>query len=594
MSHLYWNGGTRVRLRFTILLTLLAAALLFFAYTVWHNNQLGYPTVLAGFTIERPASKPTMEGSYLAGYVAQNTDDMRLAAQYYQEAMKLDPKSELIRQSAYKALLLSGKTDEATKIAEGFLKDQPDSVSATILTAVEFFKHKQYKQAEAVLDSVNLKPEQLRMASVDMLILPYLEAWTKLAQGHHDDALSYLERMFADNQVFFLLTHYQRALMLDEMGKNQDAYEEYKKALGRLTMPYNVVFRAGNLMEKMGKTDEAKALYEKYQQVHPYTGEFSRALQRIKKGEKMTPVAVSVNDGVVEVLLEAARVLLRSNYPVEALAYVRLGLYFEPENEQALVMLAHFYESKEDYAKANEAYAKVLPDSNLIFQVEVSQSKNDFKMGKKDEAENALKMMLKSEKDGAKVATILTLADLLRNDNQFGKAVAYYDQAIKELEAEDSADWSVYFAAGISYERAKKWKKAEEYLKKAMELQPDRPEVLNYLGYSWIDRGVHTKEARELIAKALKLSPDDSHIIDSMGWAYYKLGDYEMAVKYLEKAAEITPYDDVINDHLGDTYWRLGRKREARFQWQRVLEYRNEDADEVDFNAIQSKLEKGL
>ncbi len=172
----------------------------------------------------------------------------------------------------------------------------------------------------------------------------------------------------------------------------------------------------------------------------------------------------------------------------------------------------------------------------------------------------------------------VALGDMLRGRNDFAAAAAAYGKAIAMLKKEREQDWSLYYARGIAYERAGQWKKAEADFLHALKLRPDQPLVLNYLGYSWVDRGENLARARRMIERAVELRPDDGYIIDSLGWVLYRAGKYDEAVSRLEKAIELKPEDPVINDHLGDAYWRVGRIREARFQWRRALSF-NPDAE---------------
>jgi tetratricopeptide (TPR) repeat protein len=149
----------------------------------------------------------------------------------------------------------------------------------------------------------------------------------------------------------------------------------------------------------------------------------------------------------------------------------------------------------------------------------------------------------------------------------------------------------VYFARGVCYERLKKWDLAEKDFMEALKLNPDQPDVLNYLGYSWIEMGKNVEEGIRMVTKAYELKPEDSHILDSVGWGWYKLGNYENALKFLEAAITQMPYDATVNDHLGDTYWRLGRMTEAKYQWRRALE-NNPEKKYID--PLKSKLERGL
>jgi len=162
----------------------------------------------------------------------------------------------------------------------------------------------------------------------------------------------------------------------------------------------------------------------------------------------------------------------------------------------------------------------------------------------------------------------LTLADLLRANEKFEESAQILSQLIDQTK---SPDWRLYYARGVDYERLNRWPEAERDLEAALKLEADEPELLNYLGYSWIDRGLRLKEALGLVEKAVAANPKSGAMTDSLGWAYYRLGDYKKAVELLETAVELEAGEPEINDHLGDAYWRVGRRNEAQFQWRRVL-----------------------
>ena len=144
---------------------------------------------------------------------------------------------------------------------------------------------------------------------------------------------------------------------------------------------------------------------------------------------------------------------------------------------------------------------------------------------------------------------------------------------------------------GIAHERLKQWDKAEADLRRALELKPGQPQVLNYLGYSFVELRTNMDEALDMIVRAVKAQPNDGYITDSLGWVLYRMGRYQEAVPHMERAAELVPVDPIINDHLGDVYWAVGRKREARFQWNRALSF---DPEEQDAERIRRKLAVGL
>ena len=200
-----------------------------------------------------------------------------------------------------------------------------------------------------------------------------------------------------------------------------------------------------------------------------------------------------------------------------------------------------------------------------------------------------LNAMARDRKDDP--GPLINLGDILRSHDRFTEAVDAYDRAFKRIEKTEPRHWSLLYARGIALEQSKQWPRAEADFLEALELKPDQPYVLNYLGYSWIEKGRHTERAQEMIQKAVKLRPNDGYIVDSLGWGHYKLGNYEKSVLHMERAVELRPQAPVINNHLGDAYWRVGRRREANFQWNRSLSL---DPKEEMAVKIRQKLKTGL
>ncbi|MEL7543455.1 MAG: tetratricopeptide repeat protein [Pseudomonadota bacterium] len=186
---------------------------------------------------------------------------------------------------------------------------------------------------------------------------------------------------------------------------------------------------------------------------------------------------------------------------------------------------------------------------------------------------------------------LLTLGTVQRGHKKFEQAAETYSRAIALIDRPKQRHWRYFYSRGVSYERMKDWPRAEADLKRALELNPDEPLILNYLGYSWVDQNLFLDEALAMIRKAVKIKPDDGYFVDSLGWAYYRQGKYEEATKYLERAVELRPEDPTINDHLGDAYWHVGRLTEARFQWRQALSFEPEKKDAA---IIRRKLERGL
>ena len=272
-----------------------------------------------------------------------------------------------------------------------------------------------------------------------------------------------------------------------------------------------------------------------------------------------------------------------------ALLYARLALSFNADRPVMLTLLGDTYEDMGQYGRAIEAYAQVPDDSPLRANSDMEIAVSLQRLERKDDALAKLKTLI--GRDPSNYDAIVTMGNLYRNNEDYANAAKVYDQAIALLTQPAQANWRVFYYGGIAHERLKQWDLAEKSFRRALELSPLEPMVLNYLGYSMIEKKINLSEAMEMVKKAVELRPNDGYIIDSLGWAYFQLGDYEQAVTNVERAVELLPADPIIAEHLGDAYWRVGRKLEAKFQWQHAKDNKPEPDD---LKRIAGKLRDGL
>jgi tetratricopeptide (TPR) repeat protein len=272
-----------------------------------------------------------------------------------------------------------------------------------------------------------------------------------------------------------------------------------------------------------------------------------------------------------------------------AVMYTQLALSVGNNRDIALTLLGDLYEDMQNYQRAIAAYQSIPSTSLLRSNAEIEIAVNLQKLEKSDEAKAQLKAVI--AKDPKSRDAILTLGNIYRSNEEFSQAAEAYSQDIALIPVPTRNDWTLFYYRGIAYERMKQWEKAESDLRRALALEPDQPMVLNYLGYSMVEKKINLLEAMEMVRKAVELKPNDGYIVDSLGWAHYQLGEYDEAVKQLEHAVELKPADPVIADHLGDAYWRVGRQLEARFQWQHAKDNKPEVAD---LERIEKKLKSGL
>jgi tetratricopeptide (TPR) repeat protein len=316
------------------------------------------------------------------------------------------------------------------------------------------------------------------------------------------------------------------------------------------------------------------------------------ALRDIDAKRPFQPLVASPADGVAEALFGIAASLNDRRSIEVAILYLNITLYLRPNFDLARVLLASHYERMQNYEMANSFYARIPSSSPYFAMTQIQAAINDGRLEQHDAGVAKLRSLVDRGAAGASDPDAWTaLGDLLRTSDRFGEAVAAYDKAIAGLKDDDRRLVQIYYARGVSLERSNRWNEAERDFRQSLRLNPERPEVLNYLGYTFVDRGINLEEAVSMLEKARALRPLDGMIADSVGWAYYKLGRYQEAARTLEEAVQLAPGASDINDHLGDAYWRIGRRIDARFQWQHALQL---ESDEKQKEVIQRKLQFGL
>jgi Flp pilus assembly protein TadD len=269
--------------------------------------------------------------------------------------------------------------------------------------------------------------------------------------------------------------------------------------------------------------------------------------------------------------------------------FLQFSLYLNPSSTFPLVALAGTQESAKRYAAAIATYDRIPKGTPLEVAVEISKALNLTQLKKIDEAQGLLEELARQfPRD---IRPIEALGNIMRVNKRYAEAAGYYSKAITLIGKPQARHWTYFYMRGACYERLKKLPQAEADLQRALQLSPDQPLTLNYLGYTWIDHNRNLRKGLALIEKAVRLKPDDGDIVDSLGWAHFRLGNFQEAVKHLEQAVGLRPDDPTLNDHLGDAYWRVGREREARFQWTQALKL---NPDPAEAQKMREKLEKGL
>lgn len=523
----------------------------------------------------------SLSGSYLAGRFAGKQRDMDAAGQYFQQALRDDPNNAVLIERVFIFDLSDGKVASAEDYAERVLSFNSQHRMARFVLGLRDVRLKRFVKARENFKKAAYTP-------IGELTATLLTAWTYAAQGNQAQAFSTLDKL-DQNESLENFKSYHGALMADYLGANIRADSFYKKAFAQAGNSLRVVQAYGNYLERNGRKDEARKVYEQFLQTAEKNPLVREALANLDKGTKPEAFVKTPEAGMSEALFSVASALSDDQGLEVALAYAQLALSVSGDRNINLTLLGDIYESMNSYQRSIDAYDAIDKTSVLKPNADLEVAVNLQRLEKKDEAKARLKALIAT--DPKDYEAQVTLGNLYRNNEEFAPAAEAYNAAIALIGKPERENWTVFYYRGIAFERTKQWDKAEPDFRKALELEPDQPMVLNYLGYSMVDKKINLTEAIAMVRKAVELKPNDGYIVDSLGWAHFRLGEYEEAVKQLERAVELKPADPVIADHLGDAYWRIGRQLEARFQWQHAKDNKPEPEDLV---RIEKKLKEGL
>src|SRR5215467_5012039 len=506
----------------------------------------------------------TISGAYLAGRHAQEKRDYTAAASWYEDALRADPESPELISRTFLMEASEGRFDRARLLAERELKLDPTDAVAQLILLIDQLKAGDKAGALA-------HAEALPAEGVHRYLAPLALAWTRMAAGDlavADAALRQLDKF----NGFAPLEYYQLGLLYDFAGQPDTAEENFKKTLevtGQLN--WRLTDAIANFYQRHGRTDMADTLYHRF--IKDNSGsELAESVLAHTPAESPPPLINTAEEGLAEALFDLASVVNQPETIDLALLYVRCALQLRPDLLLAQLLLSDVLSAQNKPEVSLAILSKFPSSSPYSWSARLRIAANLEMLDRTDEAITQLREM--SAAAPIRAGADMQLGDLLRAKKRFNEAVDAYDDAIRRLQASGMPErWSLYYSRGIALERSGQWKPSEVDLLHALELKPDQPLVLNYLGYSWIDRGENLERGLKMIEKAVELRPEDGYIVDSLGWAHYRLGDYTSAVQYLEKAIELVPEDPTINDQLGDSYWQSGRATEARYQWRRALQF---------------------
>ena len=537
------------------------------------------------FGLAAPATAQSVAGPYLAARSAAMQSDFEQAASYFTQALARDPGNVSLMESAALAQLALGRLERALPIATALeASDAESQVGQVVLTTQKIIDG----DFAGILDDLEAG------RNIGTLVDGLVKAWALVGTGEVNAALEQFDTVAAQPGLQgFALFH--KAMALASVGDFEGAEAIFSQDATRsaLQTRRGVLARV-EMLSQLDREEEALELIQTM-----FAGATDPEIEAvIEELASDTPIPFthvrSVQEGFSEVFFSVAAALQREAGPEATILYAQVARILRPDHVDAVLLTAELFEQLEQYDAAIDMYKQVDQTEPAYHAAELGRAAALRQSGRPEASIEVLEQLTRSHGDLATVQS--ALGDAMRQQDRFAEAVDAYSRALAITETTGGSSWFLLYARAISYERQDLWPEAEADFRAALEMNPDQPQVLNYLGYSLVEKKTKLDEALEMIERAVAASPDSGYIIDSLGWALYRLGRYEEAIPHMERAVELMAVDPVVNDHLGDVYWAVGRYREAEFQWTRALSFIDvsESGEDADPDRIRRKLEVGL
>ena len=520
-------------------------------------------------------------GGYLAGRHALSTKDFDAASTYLSRAIEDDIENPELLNGLISVQVSLGDIGAAKISSDNLdLLGVQTQLSNMVKIAIQL-RNRDFDNAKQQIEN-----EQ----GINPLLDKIVTGWAFADQGNFEDAETIFDEIGKGSSLA-QFSQMQKASMLAAYGR----YESALNTIGNLEKNSNRISIDARalkvqLLLKLGNKEEATEYFSKI-----FGDGVNSDAANLRMQVEDHPNAYSIEEslsleaGIAYAFYAIADILKDDADPNTALLYVRLAQYLNENSQKAILLAADLLEQMGQYDLAVAEYAKISPSSSYFLSSELGRV-GALRDGGKTEA--ALEVLYYLSREFSDIGIVHnSLGDFLRREERYSEAKIAYDRAVDIYRENNNVSWVVLYARGITHERLQEWDKAESDFRNALTINPDQANVLNYLGYSLIDRGEKLDEAMTMIEKAVSLQPESGYIVDSLAWGLFKLGKYETAIPHMEKAAELMPVDPIVTDHLGDLYWAVGRQLEAKFQWRRALSF---DPELKDATRIREKLRIGL
>lgn len=534
----------------------------------------------------------TAQSHYVLGLYAKERDQFSEALSYFDQAIEEAPDEPAVLSSAFSLAFMVGDMPRLVrygKMQQALTGEGQTSNLSAMALAIDAFQRGDLAALPTYYD-------QFKGSGFEGFVVPIMKAWAAAMAGNKEEAKTALKAMIDANKSLGPLYLEQSAYIYDYLGEEAIASQLYRELIQKkLLRNMQPVVGLAELLYRSDNPADGEKVYAVYRGVVPDNLTLQQAEAYHNKGSKqkvpghVSPGQSPIRAMAVTFLMAATELSSNKDYRSAAILYARFATLLDPTLYEAKIILGNLFMVEERYHAALRVFDSVTGDGAFAEEAQIRYALTLSQLGQVQAAEARLQNAVQRQPHNE--AVLQALGNLYQDQSNFAAAAKYYSAVLDKKVEISSADWFMLFTRGIAYERSGQWPLAEKDLLAALGLRPNDPQVLNYLGYSWIDRGENLTKAHAMLEKAVSLGPENGLIVDSLGWAEYKLGNYSVALGHLQKAVALEPGDSTLNEHLGDVFWQLGRHIEARFQWQHALDL---GPDAKDVAGLKHKLVHGL
>ena len=520
--------------------------------------------------------------SFLRARYASLTNDPHQAAIFYSSAARSNPYDADILERAVFSALIAGNVDAAIGSAKNAKSEALAETSLPrMVLAVDALTDKKSKRAKRYLQQQTTSPFNNTLNSS-------LAAWAILDADGKAAAFAALDAAETGDSLLDGLANATRGFIHLNTGDEDAALTTFMDMWSSGVRLASTTEYLARLLDQAGERDKAIQVLTLFGNRIGQNAAIESLRVQMISGEDLEAPRLSRKQGAALSIYAPAAALAAQTDTDLAAVYFALAIRLDPDLHVARTLWGNALDNADRRKDAIEVLQTV-PEESVFY----ATSRGQIAWALRRDGRNAEALATAREALAAAPDRNLKiqLGDLFRSLNQLEDAERVFTEIIASDDAMGREDWRLFYARGAAREKLGQWDEAEADLVHALDLAPDSPALLNYLGYSWIDRGENLEEGFAMIKRAVELRPNAGFIIDSLGWAHYQRGEYELAVKHLERAVELDPSEPTLNDHLGDAYWRVGRKLEAGYQWQRALRLAP-DGDNAAL--LEAKIDSGL